>query len=152
MEVDHGADAENGDEVHVPLQDGQLEEEEEDDDDAADDADVPAAAAGAEDASPGGVLPKLVASDYGTNSPTSKGARRTSITGKGTWFNIKRIKVKSEREVLGANSEGELRKAPSAPCRPAVSPSASTRSATRSSPRAARYWARTRSTRSSCCA
>ena len=109
MEVDHGADAENGDEVHVPLQDGQLEEEEEDDDDA-DDADVPAAAAGAEDASPGGVLPKLVASDYGTNSPTSKGARRTSITGKGTWFNIKRIKVKSEREVLGANSEGELRK------------------------------------------
>ena len=82
---DHGADAENGDEVYVPLQDGQLEEkEEEDDDDAADDADVPAAAAGAEDASPGGVLPKLVASDYGTNSPTSKGARRTSVTGKGT--------------------------------------------------------------------
>jgi hypothetical protein len=110
MEVDHGADAENGDEVHVPLQDGQLEEKEEEDDDDADDADVPAAAAGAEDASPGGVLPKLVASDYGTNSPTSKGARRTSITGKGTWFNIKRIKVKSEREVLGANSEGELRK------------------------------------------
>ena len=86
MEVDHGADAENGDEVHVPLQDGQLEEEDEEDDDDADDADVPAAAAGAEDASPGGVLPKLVASDYGTNSPTSKGARRTSITGKGTWF------------------------------------------------------------------
>ena len=111
MEVDHGADAENGDEVHVPLQDGQLEEEEEeDDDDAADDADVPAAAAGAEDASPGGVLPKLVASDYGTNSPTSKGARRTSITVKGKWLNIKRIKVKSEREVLGANSEGGLRK------------------------------------------
>ena len=110
MEVDHGADAENGDEVHVPLQDGQLEEEDEEDDDDADDADVPAAAAGAEDASPGGVLPKLVASDYGTNSPTSKGARRTSITGKGTWFNIKRIKVKSEREVLGANSEGKLRK------------------------------------------
>jgi hypothetical protein len=95
----------------VPLQDGQLEEkEEEEDDDDADDADVPAAAAGAEDASPGGVLPKLVASDYGTNSPTSKGARRTSITGKGKWLNIKRIKVKSEREVLGANSEGKLRK------------------------------------------
>jgi len=111
MEVDHGADAENGDEVHVPLQDDQLEEEEEEeDDDDADDADVPVAAAGAQDASPGGVLPKLVASDYGTNSPTSKGARRTSITGKGTWFNIKRIKVKSEREVLGVNSEGELRK------------------------------------------
>ena len=110
MEVDHGADAENADEVHVPLQDDQLEEEEEEDDDDADDADVPAAAAGAEDASPGGVLPKLVASDYGTNSPTSKGARRTSITGKGTWSNIKRIKVKSEREMLGANSEGELRK------------------------------------------
>ena len=89
MEVDHGADAENGDEVHAPLQDGQLEEEEEEEeeeDDDDDDADVPAAAAGAEDASPGGVLPKLVASEYGTNSPTSKGARRTSITGKGTWF------------------------------------------------------------------
>jgi len=98
VEVDHGADAENGDEVHVPLQDGQLEEEE-DDDDAADDADVPAAAAGAED---GGVLPKLVASDYGTNSPTSKGVRRTSITGKGTWCNIKRIKVKGE----GAGASG----------------------------------------------
>jgi hypothetical protein len=39
----------------VPLQDDQLGEEEEDDDDA-DDADVPAAAAGAEDASPGGVF------------------------------------------------------------------------------------------------
>ena len=114
MEVDHGADAENGDEVHVPLQDGQLEEEEEDeeddDDGDADDADVPTAAAGAEDASPGGVLPKLIAPEYGTNSPTSKGARRTSITGKGTWFNIKRIKVKRDREVPGANSEGELRK------------------------------------------
>ena len=38
MKDDHGAGAENGDEVHVPLQDGQLEEEEEDDDDDADDA------------------------------------------------------------------------------------------------------------------
>ena len=104
-----GADAENGDALHVPLQDDQLEEEEDDDDDA-DDADVPAAAAGAEDALPGGVLPKLAASDYGTNSPTSKGARRTSFMGRGAWRNIKRIKVKSEREVLGANSEGELRK------------------------------------------
>ena len=103
-----GADAENGDALHVPLQDDQLEEE--DDDDDADDADVPAAAAGAEDALPGGVLPKLAASDYGTNSPTSKGARRTSFMGRGAWRNIKRIKVKSEREVFGPNSEGELRK------------------------------------------
>ena len=74
-----GADAENGDALHVPLQDDQLEEEKDDDDDA--DADVPAAAAGAEDALPGGVLPKLAASDYGTNSPTSKGAQRTSFMG-----------------------------------------------------------------------
>jgi hypothetical protein len=59
LDVDHGAAAENADEVHVPLQDDQLGEEEDADDDA-DDADVPAAAAGAEDASPGGVLPKLL--------------------------------------------------------------------------------------------
>ena len=50
VEEHDGADAENGDALHVPLQDDQLEEEEEDDD--ADDADVPAAAAGAEDALP----------------------------------------------------------------------------------------------------
>ena len=73
MEVDHGADAENGDEVHVPLQDDQLEEEEEEeDDDDADDADVPVAAAGAQDASPGGVLPKLVASDKARTRPRAR--------------------------------------------------------------------------------
>ena len=39
MEVDHGADAENGDEVHVPLQDDQLEEEEEEEEEEDDDDD-----------------------------------------------------------------------------------------------------------------
>jgi len=114
-EEEHGDDDENGEDVHDPLRADQLEkegeEEEEhgDDDDAADDEDVPAAA-GAKEASPNAVLAKLVAADYGTNSPTSKGTRRLSMTGKGTWSNIKRIKSKGEREVLGANSDGELRK------------------------------------------
>ena len=43
MEVDHGADAENGDEVHVPLQDDQLEEEEEEEEEDDDDKEPPPA-------------------------------------------------------------------------------------------------------------
>ena len=58
----------------------------------------------------GDVRPVLVASYYGPNTPTSKGARRKSLETKGTWATIKRIKAKGPREVLGANSAGDLRK------------------------------------------
>ena len=47
---------------------------------------------------PDGEFPKLVASHYGANTPTSKGKRRTSLNAKGVWANIKRIKKKSLRE------------------------------------------------------
>lgn len=63
-----------------------------------------------EKALPDGDFPKLEASDYGANTPTSKGARRASLNAKGVWVNIKRIKKKSLREELVANSDGDLRK------------------------------------------
>ena len=40
-------------------------------------------------------LPKLVASDYGANSPSSKGGRRVLPAVKGVWANIKLINKKS---------------------------------------------------------
>jgi hypothetical protein len=63
-----------------------------------------------EKALPNGEFPKLEASDYGANTPTSTDARRVSRIAKGVWVNIKRIKKKSLREELVANSDGDLRK------------------------------------------
>ena len=50
-----------------------------------------------DEALPDGEFPKLVASHYGANTPTSKGKRRTSLNAKGVWANIKRIKKKVSR-------------------------------------------------------
>ena len=113
-----GDDAEHGVDVGEPLPDDELEEEEEeeDDDEEEEEVEVDESVAGevpgaaAEDRSPDAVRPKLVASDYGTNTPTSKGVRRVSLEAKGTWANIKRIKAKVHRELLGANNAGDLRK------------------------------------------
>ena len=55
-------------------------------------------------------MPKLVASDYGANSPMTKGGRRVLPAVKGVWANIKLIKKKELREKLVANAEGQLRK------------------------------------------
>jgi len=49
---------------------------------------------GAEDEALPDEFPKLVASHYGANTPTSKGKRRASLNAKGVWANIKRIKKK----------------------------------------------------------
>jgi len=59
---------------------------------------------------PDGEYPKLVISDYGSNTPTSTKKRRSLLSGKGVWVHIKRIKKKSLREVVEANAEGDLRR------------------------------------------
>ncbi len=90
--------------VGDPLPYDELEMAELEEDDDGDKSDAGEAEA-ADDA-----RPVLVASDYGPNTPTSKGARRVSHETKGTWASIKRIKAKGPREVLGANSAGDLRR------------------------------------------
>ena len=60
--------------------------------------------AAAEDLAPDAVRPKLEASDYGANSPTSKGSRRLSLESRGEWSNVKRIKSKVHLEVFGPNT------------------------------------------------
>ena len=57
-----------------------------------------------------GVGPMLVASDYGPNTPTNAGVRRLPLDAKGIRTNIKHIKAPALREVVVANSAGELRK------------------------------------------
>lgn len=79
LENHRGADAERGEDAGEPLQDDELEEEEDGigGESETEGGDVPGAAT--EDLASDAVLLKLVASDYGANSPTSKGARRLSF-------------------------------------------------------------------------
>ena len=114
--------ARNEEDAGDPLPDDELQEEEvsEDDDGGGSDA-------GAEDLSNDPVRPILLTSQYGTNTPTSKGARRLSLDARGIWASIKRIKCTGPREVLGSNNAGELRKVSDVTCSstlPQQSPSA----------------------------
>jgi hypothetical protein len=94
-----------------PLLDDDLDELVEENGDDGVDYDAGEAAA----AEPEDVSPMLLACDYGPNTPTNKGGRKLSLGLKGTWVNIKRIKAQAFREVLGANSAGDLRKVSDVP-------------------------------------
>ena len=94
--------------VEGAADDGHMEDDAGDDDDL-ESEDGQADAEGGVVASDA-ALPKLVASDYGANSPMTKGGRRVLPAVKGVWANIKRIKKKELREKLVANAEGQLRK------------------------------------------
>ena len=106
--------ARNEEDVGDPLPDDELQEEQEEE--GSEDDDGGGSDAGAEDLSADPVRPILLASQYGTNTPTSKGARRLSLDARGTWVSIKRIKGTGPREVLGSNTAGELRKVSDVTC------------------------------------
>ena len=67
-------------------------------------------AAAREGDDPQDVFPKLLPSDYGTNSPTSKASRQLLFANRGVWANIKRIKNPALREKLEPDALGQLRR------------------------------------------
>ena len=116
--------ARNEEDVGDPLPDDELQEEQEEE--GSEDDDGGGSDAGAEDLSTDPVRPILLASQYGTNTPTSNGARRLSLDARGILASIKRIKCTGPREV-GSNNAGELRKVSDVTCSstlPQQSPSA----------------------------